>query len=88
MKQNGDESISEIEYNRDFYFFWASARSGFNQLYFYRFRPKSVLSGGVGSSNTDLKNTDLNLNTESGSGSECLFNGQPVSGGGNWVVER
>ena len=58
-----------------FRFLWASERSGYRQLYLYEYQP-----GGTG--------TGTGTGTGAGQGATCLLDGQPVGGGGPWIVER
>lgn len=79
---------------KDFYFIWASERSGYRQLYLYLYRsadnhenePILVNKNGFGNSNKN----DLNKNSIAAVvlSAVCCNNGSPIGGGGPWIVDR
>ena len=75
MKGGIGEGIEEHQgvSSGDFYFIWASERSGYRQLYLYRYA--------VGGSGTDR-------DSSSSSRCSCLLEGRPLGGGGSWIVDR
>jgi len=72
---NNDGSSSEA--GLGFRFLWASERSGYRQLYLYEYQPGAKGTG-----------TGTDTGTGTGQGATCLLDGQPVGGGGPWIVER
>lgn len=61
-----------------FRFIWASERSGYRQLYLYRYDGASDSSSGSnGSSSTGTRGV-----------AQVLLQGLPIGGGGPWIIER
>ena len=73
---------------KDFYFIWASERSGYRQLYLYSYGSADCL----GNENIlDIKNGFGNrhyFNKSVASSATCCNEGKPLGGGGPWIVDR
>ena len=90
---NKKKEIKESN-SKDFWFIWASERSGYRQLYLYSYGfagiygnenildNKNGFNVGVG---IGIRN---NVNKSVASCAVCCNNGIPIGGGGPWIVDR
>jgi hypothetical protein len=103
-KKDVQEKEKEKENNsQDFYFIWASERTGYRQLYLYLYRSASIhgnehttldnkndnkYGSQLVNNNNDNKDNSCMNKSVSAVCAVCCNNGVPIGGGGPWIVDR